>query len=40
MQMGLAMSESCWLWWNYLNLSLVERLEVAQTLEELQEELH
>jgi hypothetical protein len=37
--MGLAMSESCLLWWNYLNLNYVERLEVAQVLEELQEKL-
>jgi hypothetical protein len=40
MWMGLAMSEGCLLWWNYSSLSWVERLEVAQVLEELQEEQH
>jgi len=36
MWMELAMSEGCWLWWNYLSLSELERLELAQ--EELPEE--
>jgi hypothetical protein len=32
MWMELAMSEGCWLLWNYSNLSEVERLEVVPVL--------